>query len=241
MTAKEHYDNYLGNFYSWMAGDFTTKQQEQQAFFTAQNIVPAFNKTAFDLGSGHGMQTVSLAKLGFHVVAVDFNQQLLKELHENCKDLSVQIIENDLIVFLRNTNEEAELIVCMGDTLTHLKNLQSLDDLIGEVEKHLVRDGKIVLSFRDLSTELTGLQRFIPVKSDTTRMLNCFLEYFEDHVMVHDILHEYSDGVWIQKVSAYPKLRLNNSIVTDLLNKHQLAVVYTEVINRMNYIVAVHS
>ena len=26
MTVKEHYDNYLGNFYSWLVGDFTNKQ-----------------------------------------------------------------------------------------------------------------------------------------------------------------------------------------------------------------------
>ncbi len=24
MPVKEHYDNHLGNFYSWMAGDFNT-------------------------------------------------------------------------------------------------------------------------------------------------------------------------------------------------------------------------
>jgi hypothetical protein len=38
MTAKEHYDNHLDNFYSWMVGEFTTKQQEQQAFFSSHDI-----------------------------------------------------------------------------------------------------------------------------------------------------------------------------------------------------------
>jgi 2-polyprenyl-3-methyl-5-hydroxy-6-metoxy-1,4-benzoquinol methylase len=238
MTAKEHYDNHLGNFYSWMAGDFTAKQQEQQAFFLAQGIAPKASKIAFDLGSGHGIQTASLANLGFHVIAVDFNHQLLKELRENCRDLVVQIVEDDLIIFLRNTNVKAELIVCMGDTLTHIKNFESVDTLIAEMSKHLLPSGKVVLSFRDLTFELMGLQRFIPVKSDNTRILDCFLEYFEDYVMVHDILHEYSGNAWVQKVSAYPKLRLNSIIVTDLLNKHQLAIIHTEVINQMIYIVA---
>jgi 2-polyprenyl-3-methyl-5-hydroxy-6-metoxy-1,4-benzoquinol methylase len=223
MTAKEHYDNHLGNFYSWMAGDFTAKQQEQQAFFMARGIVPVASKIAFDLGSGHGIQTVSLANLGFHVIAVDFNHPLLNELRENCKDLAVQIVENDLIIFLQNTNVKAELIVCMGDTLTHIKSFELVDTIIGEISQHLLPGGKVVLSFRDLTTALTGLQRFIPVKSDKTRILDCFLEYFEDYVMVHDILYEYSGGAWVQKVSAYPKLRLNNSILlTSLININSL-------------------
>ena len=27
MSVKEHYDNHLGNFYSWMIGDFISKQK----------------------------------------------------------------------------------------------------------------------------------------------------------------------------------------------------------------------
>jgi hypothetical protein len=30
MTVKEHYDNHLGKYYSWMAGDFTEKRVEHQ-------------------------------------------------------------------------------------------------------------------------------------------------------------------------------------------------------------------
>jgi hypothetical protein len=28
MTAKKHYDNHWGNFYSWMIGDLETKQTD---------------------------------------------------------------------------------------------------------------------------------------------------------------------------------------------------------------------
>jgi hypothetical protein len=30
MAVKEHYDNHLGKYYSWMAGDFTEKRVEHQ-------------------------------------------------------------------------------------------------------------------------------------------------------------------------------------------------------------------
>jgi len=65
MTAKEHYDNHLANFYEWMIGDFETKEKEQRDFFERNGIKPLQNKIAMDLGSGHGLQSIALALLGF--------------------------------------------------------------------------------------------------------------------------------------------------------------------------------
>jgi 2-polyprenyl-3-methyl-5-hydroxy-6-metoxy-1,4-benzoquinol methylase len=240
MTAKEHYDNHLGNFYSWMAGDFTTKQQEQQAFFNSHNVSPFGNKIAFDLGSGHGFQAISLAKLGYSVMAVDFNTQLLKELRQNRADLPIQSVADDFFSFLKNTSQQAELIVCMGDTLSHLESLKKLKDTIHEISKHLLPQGKVVLSFRDLTLELKGSQRFIPIKSDMDRILTCFLEYHTDHVMVHDIVHENNHGKWVQKISAYPKLRISEKTIVDQLIENKLTVTHSKVIGGMIHLIAIN-
>ena len=69
MNAKNHYDQHLGNFYSWMLGDFDEKQKEQENFFWRNGIKPVSRKVAFDLGAGNGLQAISLAKLGFAVTA----------------------------------------------------------------------------------------------------------------------------------------------------------------------------
>src|SRR5690349_7289031 len=121
MTAKEHYDHHLGNFYAWMVGDFTQKQLEQQQYFVSHQIFPSANKIAFDLGAGHGLQTIALARLGFTVRAVDFNKQLLDELASRKENFPIEIFEQSIFSFLEATNEKPELIVCMGDTLTHFK------------------------------------------------------------------------------------------------------------------------
>jgi 2-polyprenyl-3-methyl-5-hydroxy-6-metoxy-1,4-benzoquinol methylase len=238
MTAKEHYENHLANFYSWMAGDFTEKQSDQQSFFFSHSILPRLNTLAFDLGAGHGLQSVSLAKLGFTVTAIDFNSQLLQELNHNRKELPIRIVQDDLLHFLEKTPVRAELILCMGDTLTHLENAEDVKKCIRLMEDRLMPGGRIVLSFRDLTQELEGTHRFIPVKSDSHRILTCFLEYFPTHVMVHDILHEKSAGQWIQRISAYPKLRLSEEMITKLLEQSQLKIASSEILNRMIYLVA---
>lgn len=238
MHVKDHYSNHLGSFYSWMVGNFEEKQREQENFFLENNIAPVSNKVALDLGAGHGLQSVSLARLGFVVQAVDFNEQLLDELRRNKSDLAIEPVQDDLINFLKNFPGKAELIVCMGDTLTHLESLREVELLIEEISNHVEEKGKVIFSFRNLTTELQHEDRFIPVRSDENKILTCFLEYFPEHVMVHDILYEKQHGKWNQKISAYPKLRLDELWIVKFLFKSKIRVIRSQVINRMVYLIA---
>jgi hypothetical protein len=76
------------------------------------------------------------------------------------------------------------------------------------VHEALAPGGHFVLSFRDYTEPLKDEARFISVRSDERRILTCFLEYEEDTVLVHDILHERAGDAWETKVSSYRKLRL---------------------------------
>jgi 2-polyprenyl-3-methyl-5-hydroxy-6-metoxy-1,4-benzoquinol methylase len=237
MTVKEHYDNHLAKYYSWMAGDFTEKRVEHQQYFSKHCLKPTGNKSAFDLGCGHGLQAVALANLGYNVRAVDFNTALLTELDNIRGELPIEIINADILDFLEAEKLPVELIVCMGDTLTHFPSIDAVESFVKSVARLLISKGKFMVSFRDLTVELEGGARFIPVKSDGSRIFTCFLEYFADHVMVHDIIHEKEKNVWVQKVSAYPKLRISEKIINEIAMKNQLACISSETINRMIYLI----
>ncbi len=56
MNAKEHYDQHLGDFYSWMVGDFAEKQAAHEKFFQENKLLPNGNGLALDLGAGPGLQ-----------------------------------------------------------------------------------------------------------------------------------------------------------------------------------------
>ncbi len=68
----------------------------------------------------------------------------------------------------------------------------------------------MILGFRDMTVELTRLDRFIPVRSDLKRIFMCFLEYEKNHVKVHDILYEKADDQWEMKKSFFRKLRISS-------------------------------
>jgi hypothetical protein len=75
----------------------------------------------------------------------------------------------------------------------------------------------LVLTFRDLSQELAGLDRFIPVQSDPDRVMVCVLEYEPKTVLVHDLIHTRNGKGWRLDKSCYRKLRLAPKDVTHTL------------------------
>ncbi|KAB2916802.1 MAG: class I SAM-dependent methyltransferase [Bacteroidetes bacterium] len=237
MSVKHHYDSHLGNFYSWMAGDFAAQQQAQQAIFKQFKIKPPKNNIAVDLGCGHGLHAVSLANLGFSVVAIDFNKQLLQELKSNKGGLDIDVIEDDFTKF-KTRILTAGLAVCMGDTIAHLPSVEVLLQFFKDVYERLEKRGKFIVSYRDYGVALTDEQRFIPVRSDENQIHTCFLEYFADRVRVTDILHQKDGKGWKQSASSYYKLRLDRALVDELLEKAGFTIDTTENINRMWYCVA---
>jgi hypothetical protein len=97
----------------------------------------------------------------------------------------------------------------MGDTLTHLATMSAVESLLAAVALSLAHGGMFAATFRDYATStLEGDRRFIQVRADAERILTCFLEYQEQVVTVHDVLHQRDNGNWRQTVSSYPKLRL---------------------------------
>ena len=181
-------------------------------------------KSAVDLGAGFGMHAIPLARSGCRVLAVDTSAFLLRELAAHAKGLPVLPAQDDLLDFSRHLTGTPEVVLCLGDTLPHLQEYSSVTTLIASVADCLSQGGRFVISFRDYSKALAGIDRFIPVKSDNARILTCFLEYVGDRILVHDILHELQEGAWTMRASAYRKLRLQPHRVRAQLEKSGFAV-----------------
>jgi SAM-dependent methyltransferase len=206
--VKSHYDNLLATYYSWMFGGFELKLADNRKFFGEHGIQPKFSGVAMDLGAGCGFQSIPLAEAGFRVIAIDTSHALLAELKNNAGGLTVETVEDDLLNFSQHRRGEPELIVCMGDTLTHLDSPADVHGLFENLYQVLGENGRLVLTFRDLSAEMRDLERFIPVRSENNVIFTCFLEYEKKHVKVHDIVYEKTDDHWQMKKSFYRKLRI---------------------------------
>lgn len=218
-SVKEHYDNLLAPYYSWISGGSGLKFEENRKFFQSYGIRPALSGVAVDLGAGSGFQSIPLSQSGFKVIAIDLSHDLLVELKAHAEGLSIVTIEDNLLNFTDHIPRNIELIVCMGDTLTHLQTLEEVQILLEDACRALEHSGRLILSFRDLTSELQNLDRFIAVRSDSKKIFTCFLEYEKDHVKVHDIIHERTADRWVMKKGYFRKLRISPQWVNDRLLK----------------------
>ncbi|MEV6839651.1 class I SAM-dependent methyltransferase [Streptomyces sp. NPDC051133] len=214
-TAVEHYDRLLAEHYTWMlGGDVRQLADRQSDFLTGLGLAgPAEGVTAVDLGCGPGAQTLALARLGYDpVIAVDTSRRLLDELTQHARGFAaIRPVHGDLRSVLPEVAEPGSVgaVVCMGDTLPHLPARSDVPPLLGHVARALAPGGHFVVTYRDLTRELRGTERFIPVRSDDDRLLTCFLEYRdEETVTVHDLFHLRTGGSWELRAGSYPKLRI---------------------------------
>jgi len=238
-TVKEHYNEHLAAIYDWMAGGFENAAERNQDFFSRIQLENLSRGLAVDLGAGSGFQSIPLARLGFSVLALDFSADLLKELLRRAINLPVRTVQDDILNFSKHLETKAKLIVCMGDTLPHLKTFEHVRKLLSDASKSIADDGILILTFRDyFSAELRDNQRFIPVRSDEAKIFTCFLEYFDNYVEVHDLLYTKNNSEWKLSASSYPKLRLNPGLVIDELNEVGFHSVSNEFENGMIKIIA---
>jgi hypothetical protein len=116
----------------------------------------------------------------------------------------------------------------VGDIIPHLPNTECITTLFEQASARLVPHGKFILGFRDLSEERYGLDRFLPIRSDSERIMMCFLEYEPETVVVHDLLYICQGERWDLRKSSYRKLRLSVSWVVSQLEAQGFAVLSKE-------------
>jgi SAM-dependent methyltransferase len=224
-SVKDHYANHLGPVYAWMIGDMDAAFSRSAAELGALSLPSNGAGTAVDLGAGFGLHAIPLARRGYSVVAIDSCEPLLEELAARVGALPIRAVNGDLLGFREHIEAPADVIVCMGDTLTHLPDQASVAALLRNVVASLSRGGVLAATFRDyFSAPLQGDARFISVHADDHRVMTCFLEYEDLTVTVHDLLYEREGMKWQLRVSSYRKLRLSPHWVGEQLSSLGLTV-----------------
>jgi len=236
-----HYASLLARHYTWMFGlSWDEKVTEQRTILEPLLATdphhPAPRGLAVDLGSGPGFQSIALAQLGFApVLALDTSTELLAELASHAAGQPINPIAADILTLSDHVAPAtAAVIVCMGDTLTHLPDQSAVRRLFSLAAAALAPGARFILTWRDLTPELAGPRRFIPVRADSDTILTCFLEYTSPTtVQIHDLVYTRNPvpnpapnpapspapsaaagptpngTAWTLATSSYPKLRLS--------------------------------
>ncbi len=217
-SITEHYENHLADYYSWLFGGLEVNLKKNKDFFLLHSLLPQNTSIAVDLGAGSGFQSIPLSQIGYKVTSIDQCEKLLNELKSNSNDLHISVYKDNILNFQSHCQNNIELCICMGDTITHLDSKKEIQNLLQKVYQSLAVNGKFVLTFRDLMYELKGLDRFIPVRSDDNTIFTCFLEYDDEKINVHDLIYKRVANKWILSKSSYQKIRVSLDWIKDELN-----------------------
>lgn len=208
-TTLDHYKALLADIYTWMAGGPTVALESSRALFKQCGITGHPRGVAVDLGCGPGFQSLTLAELSYEVLAVDNCPAFLESLRKAAPDSRITTVCDDLLNFRRHMSSPAQLAICLGDTLTHLSSLDEVSQLLSEAHAALADNGILILTLRDYGNEPAGTRRFIPARSDDTRILTCCLQFFESDLEVTDLLYNREPSGWAMNVSSYRKIKIS--------------------------------
>ncbi|TGK36617.1 class I SAM-dependent methyltransferase [Leptospira andrefontaineae] len=207
-TSKSHYENFLEEKYSWMLGDLSAKEKDQLELFRSFGISPQGNGVAWDLGAGSGIQSIPLEDLGFQVLAIDFSEKLLSEIKNRKPDTKIRTKVADIRSRDLYQGVSPEILLCMGDTITHLESEKDWENTVSLWSSFLSSGSKLILGYRDLSYGTPGDKSIFVVRSEESQIFSCQLQFAQDKVDITDIFHEKTDKGWTVSSSSYNKLIL---------------------------------
>ncbi len=208
--VEEHYRSLLAVRYTWMMGGLESGLADARELLESVGASRPGAGTVLDLGCGPGFHARALAASGKRVIAVDNSEALLGELREVCAGLDVAPLHAELSDVERYAAAGPFAgILCVGDTLTHLRSLYVVDELIDDLSRLLLPGGWLILEFREQPRDLSGQDAVLTLRADRDRIMQCVLHFEPECVWVTDVVHEWADGKWRVMKSSYPKLRLS--------------------------------
>ena len=249
-----HYDALLATRYTWMMGGLDGCLSSARALLDAVGLTDEGQGAVLDLGAGAGYHARVLAGRGFSVTAVDTSEALLKELGEVCAGFPVKTVQSDLLDEARFAElGPFMLILCVGDTLTHLSSFKDAERLIRMAARLLAPGGALLLQFREQPRELLPQESVITMRCERDRIMQCVL-HFEacaaasaaagvaaERVWVTDIVHEWNGQAWLTTKSTYPKLRLSTDALLEVATSAGLNIRFNETLTRQRVLVLTRS
>jgi SAM-dependent methyltransferase len=237
-----HYDAVLASRYTWMMGGLDGCLSSARALLDAVGLTDEGSGSVLDLGAGAGYHARVLASRGFSVTAVDTSETLLKELADVCAGLPVKTLQADLL-------DEPKLaalgpfmlILCVGDTLTHLSSMKDVDKLIRMAARLLSPGGALLLQFREQPKELSPQDSVIKMRAERDRIMQCVLHFEPDRVWVTDVAHEWNGQAWITTKSTYPKLRISTEAILEIATTAGLNIRFNDTLTRQRVVVLTRS
>ncbi len=121
------------------------------------------SRRLLDLGSGTGEHARFLAGEGFEVVGVDVSEAMLERAREGGVPPGVTFLHGDLVHVDQLVSGRFGGAVCLGNTLTHVTDLDALTNLFSAVRRVLLPGAPFILQVLNYERLVRNGQRCLPL------------------------------------------------------------------------------
>jgi len=125
--------------------DVVFKMGAAQMELIQSSVLPG--KRILDIGCGTGTYSIPLAKLGYQMVALDYDQSMVDKLRTKADalDLQIESFARDMMGLDDLIEDAYDGILCIGNTLPHLKDMDEVETFLKMVNKKLADDGVFII------------------------------------------------------------------------------------------------
>jgi len=171
--------NQLANYYDLI---FPLQPQKEKFLLTKLNA----SASMLDVGCATGSLSLSLAEKGFAASAIDTNEKMVKIARDKAKLLKVDIsfyTLNMLLVQQHFSAGQFNLICCLGNTLPHLPNEDSVLNFLRQAFSLLKKDGCLIIQTVNFDKLIADKTAYFPIKEGEDFIFSREYEYRDDHII----------------------------------------------------------
>jgi len=187
-----------------------------------------------DMACGTGRHAIALSTEGMSVIGLDNSKQMIAQARKCSEEYGqpVKFVQDDMTKIASIFDEEFDLVICLGNSLSLLPSLGTVEAVLNDVAGLLSDEGSLVFQVLNFEAIREDDDRFFPLKSGilTDEREVVFARFFE-HLkksvttdLVLAALIETKES-WKSMVSTRQVIQMDMPMVMSLLETAGLGVI----------------
>lgn len=135
-----------------------------------KQLVNIYDKTVLDIGCATGKIAIKLSKKAKSIVGIDLDEEMIK-IANQCELPNIEFLKMNML-HLNQLPQTFDTILCLGNTLSHLNSLKTVNDFIAKCFDKLNPNGQLLIQIVNYENITKEKQLTFPTKETEHLIFN---------------------------------------------------------------------
>ncbi len=216
MKTNEEFFDSISSFYDKMINFDAAIQRRKEAL---QNFIDPYMKSAADMGSGTGLDSIALSLLGLEVTGFDISSKMIEqaEINAGIYNTEIRFVQAELDKIPSDYSGKFNLIVSLGNTLANLSK-DKINKAVANSFEMLRSKGKLVMQILNFEYVKGKNERIINITEKDSYYYIRFYDFFDKEINFN-ILKFHKEAVSQRELITTRLFIYTSSELNDLLTE----------------------